>query len=121
MSIESLREDVREIKSIHIRIKTLEKELRDLRQHYKRCETRIIESLTVRQEPGAFLEGVTVFLNETKKRKYLPKTIKYERAQEYIDNNGAPLSHKDMEEFLESLKGECEPKHTLKVFVNGFD
>lgn len=121
MSIEALREDVREITQLHLHIKTREKELRALKQQYKRCEKRIIESLEHRDEPGAMFEGTTVLLKEVHRRSYVSKSAKYERAQEYIDTYGAPLNQSDMDEFLEAMRGEQHKEYTLKVFVQGFD
>ena len=113
----SIREDISEIRELHLAIKEREKQIRILRQHYKNSEARIIEFLENRDEPGAMFGDTTVVLQPRKRRSYMSKTKKYEHAQDYIEEYGAPLNQKEMDEFLEAMRGESSIQHTLKVFI----
>ena len=113
----SIREDISTIRELHLAIKEREKQIRSLRHHYKNTEQRIIQFLENRDEPGAMFGDTTVVLQPRKKRTYISKMKKYEMAQDYIETYGAPMNQRDMDEFLETMRGQTTIEHTLKVFI----
>jgi hypothetical protein len=105
MSSARCKEDVYELQQLNIETKRLLGQLRELRQHKKAVEGRIIEYLAIHDQPGLKLENVVVMAEDKERRPQRKKKERYDRTIQVLQAHGLPATEKLAAELIESTRG----------------
>lgn len=111
----SIQSDVNELNQIRTEIKRLLGEVKKLRTRSTELESKILDYLTEKSQPGVKYKGTAVIV-ENKEKRAPKKSI--DREQDAIDvlrNHGINEADKVLKEILEARKGEPLERKSLKI------
>jgi tRNA nucleotidyltransferase (CCA-adding enzyme) len=111
----SIQDDIREMHALTVELKRLKAETGVLRCQLGRCEQRIQEFLEVNGHPGVKYKELTVVAQPRKRRQYVSKKERMERARQFFQHQGAPVSSSDLERFFESLRGTYDVQTRIQL------
>lgn len=111
----SIIEDVQQLRTLNIEIKTREKNLRKLRSQRKEIESRVLEYLEMSGEPGLKFRDMTVIAKQRNKRSYMKKTEKQNVGMSILEKHGIRNSKEALDELLNAMQGSRELESKLQV------
>jgi hypothetical protein len=111
----SIQDDIREMHTLMREIKRLKDESAMLRGHLSRCEARIQTFLQVHNHPGVKYKDLTVVAIPKKRRQYVSKKERMERAREFFQQRGDDVSAAELEVFFEALRGDCDVQTRIRL------
>lgn len=111
----SIKDQVIEFHKLDQEILLLQKEIKKLRERKNKLGTRIQEYLHENDLPGIRYKNVNIIPKTRKQRKPLNKQTKQKVANQYLERFGVSLSTKQLEELLETMRGEARETNELKI------
>ena len=110
----SIKGDVNELKQINTEIKRVSEHLRNLRKMAKEIETRIINYLSEKEQPGLKYKGNAIILENKLKREHKKNKDKQEDALKVLKNYGIENPDEVLSEIMEARKGEKIEQQKIK-------
>jgi hypothetical protein len=111
----SVREDINELSALNTEIQTLQARLKALRAARKAVEARLIDYLDANAYPGIAFKDTTLVLQDVKRRQYVPKTERVEKARAFLRGYGAEMSDRDVENLFEQMRGEVDSARKITL------
>lgn len=111
----SVSGDVNELSLLNNEIKRLSSRLKELRIQKQQCESRIIEYLNEKQQPGVKYKGQALLLENKTKRCNKSKVSREADAINILSQYDVPEPEKVLEKILESRRGETKEIKSIKI------
>ena len=106
---------VQEIDTIDKEIKTLRLNLSRLTNRKKILETKIINFLDQKDQPGLKYKDITIISEEKDRHFRLKKKDRLQKGKNILQKYGVPNSEKVLEELLNNLKGDAVSYKKVKI------
>lgn len=116
-----IREDLKELSTIIERCKTIQDDLKELRERKKTLEQRLLEYLQHTEEVGLKYESFIFIPKDRKKFKKLKKKERDEVAVKVLEDYGVTQPKEAYVNLMIALKGEEEIVQSIKISENKDD
>lgn len=110
-----IHDDFTELQNIHIELKRLRVQTRELNAQRKQCEDRIIDYLRSHNHPGMRMGNTVVTVEPRQKSKRVSQSYKQMKCEQILSQYGVQDADSVVKEFLSALKGSPQQQEVLKI------
>lgn len=111
----AIHNDVDELKSLGLEIKSIRAQLKALQSQKTACENRIINYLDANDMPGAKYNNSVIMVTQKAKRAYQKKSEKLSNGEDVLRRYGIHDASGVITELLDAMRGPSDTISTLKM------